>query len=64
MKECEALRSSYGNKYTWEEQSEELVSRMIGVVEGKNFYTAASHHSRFARETSATKTKRTLVVYI
>lgn len=37
LKECEALRSSYANKYSWEVQSEELVVRMIGVVEGKNF---------------------------
>lgn len=37
LKECEALRSSYANKYSWEVQSEGLVVRMISVVEGKNF---------------------------
>ena len=35
--ESEALRSSYANMYSWEEQSEELVMKMIGLVEGRIF---------------------------
>ena len=35
--ESEALRSSYANVYSWEEQSEELVVKMIGLVQGKIF---------------------------
>ena len=37
LKESEALRCSYANMYSWEEQCEKLVVKMIGLVQGKIF---------------------------
>ena len=35
--ECETLRSFYKKKYSWEEQSKELLTKMISLVHGMNF---------------------------
>ena len=50
LKESEALRCSYANMYSWEEQCEKLVVKMIGLVQGKIFcetYQVAVYYVAF-----------------
>ena len=37
LKECEALRASYEEEYSWEKQSKELIGKLIHMVHGMNF---------------------------
>lgn len=39
LQESDELRASYEKKYSWEDQTKTLVSKMIGMTQGRNFFS-------------------------